>query len=207
LKHNKQVNVRLFFLCTWLLAGLSAFLLGIFIMMAGLGKLINNFPAFLFGSVFGGLMGGLIALAQWLVLRQHIQIGYRWIVFSLSGWMIFWGMNMQGYFGRGVGVLEKSFEGLIHGLIFGFILGLMQYFALLKRIRSPLDWIGLNLLIWPVSAIAGDTTKALLQFNGPLEFIIAFPLAILLTGLGMWFMISRTDKGQRVLSKETRIIK
>jgi hypothetical protein len=70
-----------------------------------------------FGVVNGALIGALIGVAQWLVLRKQIERAWRWILPSTVGWAI--GLTL----GWSVGGVLRTVTGLFLGEVVGLALG------------------------------------------------------------------------------------
>lgn len=161
-----------------------AIAISIVILMAFLGRVINNWPIAAFGATVGCLFGLTTGFAQTFLLKAYLRSSWRWLIASVVGWSVFWSLNMVGVFGRGHGVEEKIFEGLWHGVVFGTMLGLLQATVLPNKKAAAL-WIMASVVFWPLCAATADGIKAALGTNGPIEFIIALPMAALLSGLAM----------------------
>lgn len=169
----------------WAAYSLLAYLSSIGLFIAGLGQLINNVGPFLFGATLGGVMGLLSGFAQYLILKKYIPAVTGWVRSSCLGWMIFWSLNITGAFGRGHDLKTKLLEGLVHGLAFGLILGVSQWFAIRHTGKRAIYWILANVLIWPVCAMIADGCKIGFQLEGPVEFMIALPMSAVFFGMAL----------------------
>ena len=109
----------------WVLATIGGLFLGLAIMFAGLGAAINNASSFVFGLIFGCTLGLGCAILQSLVIRRVVSGFAWWILATFAAWAIFWTINLSGLFGNGSGVFGKIVEGLIHGALFGGLLGVL----------------------------------------------------------------------------------
>lgn len=161
------------------------------LMVAFIGKAINGWPPLLFGAAFGCLFGGATGFAQMLLLKSYIRQPLRWTMATAFGWTIFWGLNIAGVFGRGHGVGEKILEGLWHGAVFGAILGLLQA-AILPNRKAAAFWAMSSAFFWPLCAVIADGVKAVLNTNGPIEFVVALPLSALFSGIAMHRLLRQT---------------
>lgn len=161
------------------------------LLMAFVGKAIDGWPPAAFGAAVGCLFGITTGLAQIFLLKAYIRSPRRWLVASVVGWSLFWSLNMVGVFGRGHGVKEKILEGLWHGVVFGALLGLLQATVLPNR-KAAAFWLTASIVFWPLCAATADGVKAALGTNGPLEFIIALPMAALLSGIAMHRILRST---------------
>lgn len=181
------------FICAWTGASLLAVSVSFGLMLAGLGTLLNYASPLVFGAAVGALFGFTSGLAQWLVLRRRLDGGFGWVLVTGLAWMLFWSLNMTGVFGHGEGMVGKLLEGVVHGLVFGAALGSAQWVVLRTGVAAAQRWIVISMFAWAVSAAAGDTIKAALGLNGPIEMLIALPLGLILTGIGMSVLLADYD--------------
>ena len=174
------------FTLQWSAAGLVGIALGMGSMVAGVGAAINHAPPLVFGAIFGTVLGTASGIAQWAVLRRRLShIGW-WIPATLLGWGLFWSFNILGLFGHGSGVISKLVEGgLIHGPIFGVVVGGLQWLVLRRRVDRAGWWVAVNVGGWALSAALADSMKAALGVEAPLEFVIALPIFTFISGWAM----------------------
>ncbi|GAB4034266.1 hypothetical protein [Spirosoma gilvum] len=162
--------------------------------MAGLGRLVNNVAPILFGATLGGVMGLLSGIVQSMILKKYIPSLKGWIWSTCLGWIVFWSLNMAGAFGRGYDLKTKVLEGLVHGLLFGLILGSLQWFAIRHEGKQAIRWIVANVLIWPLCAMLADGCKVEFHLQGPVEFLIALPVSTVLSGIAIQLIIPSLRK-------------
>lgn len=180
-----------YFWLRWTGYTILAIAVSIVLLMAFVGKAINNWPPAAFGAAVGCLFGATTGFVQIFLLKAYIRFPWRWLLATVIGWGIFWSLNMVGVFGRGHGVEEKILEGLWHGVVFGALLGLLQATVLPNK-KAAAFWLMASVAFWPLCAATADGMKATLGAKGPLEFIIALPMAALLSGLAMHRILRTT---------------
>jgi hypothetical protein len=173
----------------WMLGAFLALIIGMGLLIFGVGAAINNAPQAVFGMVIGAIFGSGLGVAQWLVLRKRVTEIGLWAPITIAIWVIFWAMNLAGLFGRGQGVTGKLIEGLGHGALLGALTGTGQWFLLRSKIQKANSWIWISALSWAIAASTGDTIKAILQSDVPIELIIGILLASALTGIGMVWLL------------------
>jgi hypothetical protein len=159
-------------------------------MFVGRGALLNNTSPLVFGAALGALFGFTSGFAQWLVLRRRLDGGFGWVLVTGLAWTLFWSFNVAGVFGPGEGMVGKLMEGMAHGLVFGAVLGGSQWVVLRPGVAAAQRWVLISMAAWAVSAAMGDSVKAALGVDGPIEMLIAFPLSIILTGIGMSLLLA-----------------
>ena len=165
----------------WALATIGGLFLGLVILFAGLGAVINNAPPFIFGLVLGCTFGLGCAVMQWLALRRLVSPW--WIAATFAAWAIFWTVNLAGWLGQGSGVMGKILEGLGHGAVFGALLGLFQWLVLRSKTQNAHWWIYANVFGWSIGAELGDGIKAALGSEEPIEFVIVFIVSTIVTAI------------------------
>ncbi len=173
----------------WIFATLVGLVVGLVVMFAGVGAVINDAKPMVFGGVFGGVLGLACGVSQWLVLRKQLRKVTVWIFATLLAWAIFWSLNMAGLFGEGNGVVGKVLEGLGHGALFGLLLGAGQWLVIRNKLNSAGRWVLANLAGWSLGAAIGDGVKAALRIDTPLEIVLGLLLATILTAFSMAWLI------------------
>jgi hypothetical protein len=200
----EHTPVRWTFGLGWLLATILGVALGIALMFAGVGALLDDVPPALFGAGLGAVFGTAIGVAQWLVLRRRVGGAGAWVPLTSVSWTVFWALNIAGVFPQGEGLAGKVVEGLWHGLVFGALVGAAQSVALRGRVRGAGWWAVINALCWSLSAAAGDAGNVLLDDPGGADLLVGFLLACGLTGLGMTWLLRRSVRSERALAHRSR---
>jgi hypothetical protein len=142
----------------WIVATLATYAVGMAVLFAGLGAALNHAPPVLFGSVLGVLLGSLSGSAQAALLRRWIGCSWLWIA-TVRAWAVFRGLNLGGLLGRASSPGMKLLEGVIHGAIFGGLLGLGQVLVLRESIPSASWWFLASIVSWSFATALADTLK------------------------------------------------
>ena len=181
----------------WLLVTIAGLAVSLVAMFAGVGEAINTAPILLFGAVLGGVFGLGCGMAQWLVLRRQLGRSGGWIAATFFAWTLFWALNLADVFGHiEGGFLAAMLEGLIHGALFGGLLGLSQWIVLRQRVPQAGWWFVISLAAWSISAAIGDGIKAGVGADGPLELVIALLVATLITGAALSWLLRLMPRKQ-----------
>ena len=98
---------------------------------------------FLGGVLLSGIglvpSGVAIAFFQWLVLKPRITKAWRWIVVSLIGWFIGWGISLIAY--------SLGFD-FVNGMLIGVATGTAQWLILRREIQWSGWWIAVSAVAW-----------------------------------------------------------
>lgn len=108
------------------------------------------------------LAGVLIGFAQWVVLRFYLTATSDWILAGGAAWAAGYALGlllMQNISGTLVG-------GVLGYLLFGAIVGLVQWPVLRREIPNGVVWILANTLAWAIGFWVSQWTLNLL-FNDP----------------------------------------
>jgi hypothetical protein len=105
----------------------------------------------------GALVGIVIGVSQWLVLRSHIRHSNRWIIATIAGALVGWMVGVKasiflalvtGLGTRGLS-LPIFFEGVVLlGAWVGLVLGFAQWFVLQANFPGAGWWIPANMVAW-----------------------------------------------------------
>lgn len=193
---HKQIGWK--FWLMWGLVALVSTVLGFAIMFVGLGEVLDSVPSWVFGIALGVLFGTLRAIGHWLLLRRQIKDVVLWIPLTVAAWVIFWPLNLVGVFGEAAegDIGGKILEGLLHGAIFGLLLGVAQWLVLRAKVERAYWWILVLVVSWAVSAATADGLRAAL---GPeatgIDLLIGLLLADWLNGIGIvWLLHQRVPE-------------
>jgi len=159
----------------WLLATAGGWIVGtaIAVVLAAIAKMwrvLQNAEyiyAFRAGVVFGSaglVVGMVVGLGQWLVLRGRIRGAGWWILGTTvalglgnaAGEIVFsWIANSLGPW-KFVPFARAMWCWISGGAMCGLILGVAQWLVLRRRARSAGWWIPANILSWAAGAISGQ---------------------------------------------------
>ncbi|MCJ7536902.1 MAG: hypothetical protein MUO57_15340 [Anaerolineales bacterium] len=80
-----------------------------------------------------------IAFLQWLVLQQRIHKAWRWIIVSVIGWSLGWGISLFAY---SMGL------DFLNGMLIGVATGAAQWLILRQEIQWSGWWIAVSAVAW-----------------------------------------------------------
>lgn len=187
----RREQVKWWFGLWWVVYSLAGLGAGLGMMFLGVGTLINNAPALVFGAIFGGVLGFFCGFAQSRLLGRHLTGMTGWIIATFLVWTLFWAPNMAGMFGVGSGFAGKFREGLLHGAIFGAFLGAGQWFVLYQQVENASRWILVSTLSWAIGLALGNSINERLG-GGPFNIVISVLVATLITGAGIVWQLRQT---------------
>jgi hypothetical protein len=151
-------------------------------------------------------LGFLIALSlslglyQWLLLRNYLPRAQLWIVFTVLGWLaggLIWiaavivQESLDVYLGSGTAAVF---------ILFGFIVGLVQWLYLRRIIKSAGWWILISVAASSSLLIVGRSITNLLEM-----MIILLPGSIM--ALGLWLLLRLSPHVARADDRKTRAIR
>ena len=90
------------------------------------------------------VIGAVIGIAQWLVLRRLVSRAGWWILASTVGWAV------------GAAVVTLVFPpqpGVLAGAVLGAMTGLAQWFVLRRWVRQAGWWVLISALGWAIGLI------------------------------------------------------
>ena len=145
-----------------------AFLLWVIASAAGGG--LGFIPSSVFGSYFDTMgylfddiqlpwpvgfqligVGVAIGFLQWLVLRRWVKQSFGWVIATAACWSLVF-----------IGVNPNPFSRPVVLLVFGFLIGLFQWFVLRRWTRWAGWWIPFNAASWLIAFVVGELVSELL---------------------------------------------
>ncbi|HET9909697.1 MAG TPA: hypothetical protein VFQ23_23825 [Anaerolineales bacterium] len=106
--------------------------------------------------------GFLVGLAQWFVLRKYVNSVSDWIWSAGASWAVGYALGLliiNGLTGTGL-------DGYIGYILFGAIVGLVQWPVLRREIPNVWIWILANVIGWTAGFFLSQVALDLF-FNGP----------------------------------------
>jgi len=177
--HTKSKNIGWGFCLQWVFVTFVGFLVSLIFVEIGVRPYIGGFS--------GAIGGGVIGLAQWLILKNRILRSKWWVVVSIGAWLLI-GASSLGALGwiapRTEQISLRLFHGFINGAIVGGILGLGQWFILRKQIYREEWWIIANIIAWGFGLPLGWLVGGLIY--GMINLFIAEVLGLMVT----WFFVA-----------------
>jgi len=158
----------------WTIATAGGMLLGLLPFVLLLDK-INLFLARIVIPLWAGL---LIGILQLVVLRRYLTHQLDWVLQG-SGWAI-------GY-ALGLVVIqifnETPFMVLVGYILFGIIVGLIQWPIMRREIPSVFPWVAASIAGWALGAYLGQLALNLLAPEGPIIPAASMGVTSAITGL------------------------
>jgi hypothetical protein len=147
---------------TWTLATLVGYTLGILAILNGVVTLAYaDQPAWLIGLGGGAVLGGVMGVAQGLVLRRHTPMNAWWVLASIVGGALglALGMPMADALmlpssvptvrGAATAIAWRvAIQAGVTGAVVGIVMGSAQWLVLRRFIRSAGWWVIVNGLGW-----------------------------------------------------------
>ncbi len=138
-------------------------------------------------SLFGGsALGAAIGLAQWLVMRRYLRGVGWWVLATLVGYAV----PLSA--GPIIPVREPSWlAGLAIFLMFGAILGILQWLTLRGRVYQAGWWMVISMIGWLVPC--GLIVIAYLTglYVEPFDMLSAFFVPVAVAGAGIVWLLRR----------------
>ncbi len=158
-------------------------------------------------SVGEGLIGGgLVGLAQYLVLRPYLPGAYRWLVASFVGWgaLTLFHIGALGWMAPAtLNLTLRGGFGFLHGAYVGVVLGIGQWLAMRRQVAAAWRWVPLSGAIWAVAIalgwVIGGGLRAIsnLFVSEVIGLAVAWGAIAALSGVGMVVLLrEKADKGE-----------
>ncbi len=173
----------------WLLASLAGAAFGMAINFGVLAGMLSRLPQAVYGLVIGSVFGAAIGTAQWLVLHRHLDRSGWWILLTLAGWVVFWGLNLSNLLGAAEGIAFTS--DILHLGIFGGLVGILQWSLLRGKVQGAGWWVLASVLAGMLGALVADWVNAALQSDSPLDFLTGSMVGGIINGVMMMWLLQQ----------------
>lgn len=155
-------------------------------------------------SLVEGLVGGgLIGLAQWLVLRTYLQRAQRWIFATAMGWGLLTLLHIGALGWMAPGTSNLFFRGVLgvlYGAYVGLGLGLGQWLAIRREVHRAWRWVPISSGIWAAAIalgwlVGGELRAASNLFiSEVVGLMVAWGAIAALSGLGIVGLLHQTAR-------------
>jgi hypothetical protein len=160
---------------SWCLATTAGMLLG-FVPVA---LVISDLDLGLARVLIPLIAGFFVGFLQWLVLRRYLVNSTDWILSGGASWAAAYALGLIV-----VQLLAGSWIGTIVGyLVFGAIIGLIQWPVLRREIPIALSWISASIFGWALGAYLGRLAIALFSGGSPVDPVVSSAVIVGVTGL------------------------
>ncbi len=133
------------------------------------------------GGISGAVGSSVIAIAQWLVLRQRFSQISWWIIATITAWLLIGSSNFGalGWIAPRTDLMSiRLLYGFFDGIVVGVIIGLGQGFVLNRYFSNAVWWIPISSLSWAVALPSGWVIGGILRANTGLFFAEVIGLTI-----------------------------
>ena len=114
-------------------------------------KTLQVAPAALLAGYLGLIVGAItMGVLQWVVLRKHIYLAFRWLLASLGALAVAGVLMIIGE------VIEKDLGWKLGISSFGLVVGVLQWMVLRGQIRFAGWWVWVSTVGWGIGMPAGD---------------------------------------------------
>lgn len=150
----------------------------------------NGFSSALFLGLVGAAFGAPFGIAQWIVLRRHVQLAGRWVTASTLGYAAVFLLGGLFFSGEGAAVLPPGRQVLLGGLLGAAVAVIPSVLQWLLVLRSQLTragtWIAASVLSWAI----GFAISFLLRIAvGDPSFVFGPIVAVALSGMVMIWLL------------------
>jgi hypothetical protein len=159
----------------WTLATALGMLIGHLLLI----PLVNIMPLGIARVIAPLFAGMLVGFAQWLVLRGYLTRSSNWILAAGAGWAAAYALGLfivQNLIG-------SVWIGLLAYLLFGTIVGVMQWPILRREIPNILSWILANVIGWTLGFIISQVIIGPLFHPGFFNQALVTAISTAISGL------------------------
>jgi hypothetical protein len=183
----------------WVLATVIAQIISLGVLIAAHTILQLTASPNLYGILLlaGVLQGSILGLAQWLVLRRYIRNVGGWLIATIVGALLAWGVGslvdvlMTLFIALSPKVAGAKTIALLEGVFLlgagvGTIIGFTQWIVLERHIRQSFLWIFANTFAWAFGLVIAFISVGMTQLN---RFSRETIIAWIATGTAMGIVI------------------
>jgi len=188
----------------WTLATGAGMLLGLVPFML----VVDDWDLLLLRILIPLTAGVLVGLFQWLVLRPFLAGSFDWVLSEGAGWALGFALGLLL-----INLLGGSAFGVLIGyLLFGAIIGLLQWPLLSREVPSAALWVGASILGWALGSYAGQWVLNLIVGTEPVRQTLSSAVisgvtglvAGAVTGLALVWIARRPDVPAEIVEAERR---
>jgi hypothetical protein len=159
----------------WTLATAAGMILG----FAPFALLIPDLPLLFVRIVLPLVAGVLVGLLQWLVLRPYLTRAVDWVVHGGAGWALGFALGLLVIHAVG----RNPLGAVLGYLLFGLIIGALQWPMLRREIPLVTAWVIASVLGWALGAWLGGAALNVLAAGGEVSPVVSSAVIAGVTGL------------------------
>jgi hypothetical protein len=160
---------------SWCLATTAGMLLG----FVPIALLVSDLDLGLARVLIPLVAGFFVGFLQWLVLREYMTESTDWILSGGASWAVAYALGLFA-----IQLLAGSWLGALLGyLVFGAIIGLIQWPVLRREIPNALSWILASIIGWGLGAYLSQVVIALFSGGSPVNPVLSTAVIVGVTGL------------------------
>lgn len=123
--------------------------------------------------------GLLVGLFQWLALRPYLTHSADWLVNGGLGWALGFALGLWV-----IDAIGGSPLGTLVGyLLFGLIIGALQWPVLRREIPNALPWVIASMVGWALGGYLGRAVLTMMAGGGEVSQVVSSAVVAVVTGL------------------------
>jgi NhaP-type Na+/H+ or K+/H+ antiporter len=125
------------------------------------------------------LAGVLVGLLQWLALRPYLARSVDWVLTGGAGWAVGFALGLfviQAIGGNPLGAL-------LGYLLFGLIIGGLQWPVLRREIPNALAWVAASMVGWALGGYLSEAVLSGLAGSAEVSQVVSSLVIAMVTGL------------------------
>jgi len=150
----------------------------------------SGFSRVLIPALVGAAFGAPFGIAQWMVLRRHLQLAGRWVTASTVGYAAVFLLGGLFFSGEGAADLPPGRQVLLGGLLGAAVALIPSVLQWLLVLRSQLTragtWIATSVLSWTLGFAVSFLLRLVL---GDPSFVLGPMVAVALSGIVMVWLL------------------
>ena len=141
--------------------------------------------------------GALVGVFQWLALRPYLTHSVDWIVNGGVGWALGFALGLFA-----IQALAETGWGVLLGyLLFGLIIGVLQWPVLRREIPNAVPWVAASVLGWALGTLASEWVLGAFFYGRqpPEVIVVAVNVAVVglvagaITGLALVWIVRKPE--------------
>ncbi len=192
------ISIPVAWAITWVILSRIVQVVGGTILVGGVRHITEDYIA---GYIFMPLLGLLIGVVQYALLRGYLPRMAAWIAATVLGWVL----PLSLLYLSSTGLLpapslDPISSGAVAFAIIGASIGLCQWFVLRRRIPRAALWILISIVGWCVAGIAVGEV-----ISSQLDVIVIALLPPIASSIAWWLLLDKLppEKGNGAVSQNS----